>query len=48
MIRPNLIDLNPVEPNHYPFMISLSKCNRSCDAVDGLSENICVPSEQKT
>ena len=26
MIRPTLIDLNPVELNYYPFMISLDKC----------------------
>ena len=25
MVRPTLIDLNPVEPKHYPFMISLNK-----------------------
>ena len=26
MIRPTLIDLNPVELNYYPFLISLDKC----------------------
>ena len=30
MIRPNLIDLDPVELNYYPFMICLDKCNGSC------------------
>ena len=29
MVRPTLIDLNPVEPKYYPFMISLDKCKRS-------------------
>ena len=27
MIRPALIDLNPVELKYYPFMISLNKNN---------------------
>ena len=27
MIRPALINLNPVELKYYPFMISLDKCN---------------------
>ena len=31
MIWPTLIDLNPVEVKYYPFMISLDKCNRSCN-----------------
>ena len=29
MVRPNLIDLNPVEFTYYPFMISLDKCSGS-------------------
>ena len=47
MITPTLIDLNPVELSHYPFMISPDKCNRICNAVDELSTKICVPSERK-
>ena len=47
MIRPTLIDLNPVEFNYYQFMISLDKCNESCNAVDDLSTKISVPSETK-
>ena len=31
MVRPGLIDLNPVELKHYPFTISLDNCNGSCD-----------------
>ena len=27
MLRPTLIDFNPVERKHYPFMISLDSCN---------------------
>ena len=47
MIRPTLIDLNPIELIYYPFMISLDKCNGSCNVGDGLSTKICVPSETK-
>ena len=43
----DLIDLNPVECNHYPFMISLDKCSGSCNAVDNLSTKICVLSKTK-
>ena len=47
MVIPNVIDLNPVELDYYPFMISLDKCNGSCNAVDDLSTKICVLSETK-
>ena len=33
MLRPTLIDLNPPELKYYPFMISLDKCNRSCNVL---------------
>ena len=46
MTRPTLIDLNPVEVNFYPFMISLDKCNGICNTVDNLSMKICFPSEK--
>ena len=42
-----LIDLNLIELNYYPFMISLDKCNGSCNVVNDLSKKICVPSETK-
>ena len=29
-----LNDLNPVKLNYYPFMISLDKCNGSCNFID--------------
>ena len=47
MITPTLIYLNPVEFNHYPFIISLDKCNGICNAVDDLSTKIRVPSKTK-
>ena len=47
MARPTLIDLNAVEVNYYPFMISLGKFYGSCNAVDDLSTKMCVQSETK-
>ena len=44
MVRPTLIDLNPVELKYYPFMISLNKYTGSCNV---LSPKICVPKETK-
>ena len=44
MIRPTLIDLNPVELNFYQLMISLHKFNGSCNVADDLSMKICIPS----
>ena len=44
MVRPTLIDLNPIELKYYPFMISLDKCTGSCNV---LSAKICVPKETK-
>ena len=47
MARPTVIDLNPIELNYYPFMISLDKCNEICNAIDDLSTKICIPSKTK-
>ena len=47
MVRPTHIYLNPIELNCYPFIISLDKCNRSCNAVCNLYMKICVSSETK-
>ena len=33
MFIPSLIDLNPVELKYYPFIISLDKCNGSCNVL---------------
>ena len=44
MVRPTLIDLNPIELKYYPFMISLDKCTGSCNV---LSPKICFPEETK-
>ena len=44
MVRPTLIDLNPLEFKYYPFLISLDKCTGSCNV---LSPKICVRKETK-
>ena len=36
MVRPFLIDLNPVELKNYLFMISLDKCSGSCNYLNDL------------
>ena len=45
IISPTLPVLNPVEFSYYPFMISLDKCNGSCNAVDDFSTKECVCSK---
>ena len=47
MVRLTLTDLNSLELNYYPFMISLDKCSGSCNSVDDLSTKIRVWSETK-
>ena len=42
MVRPTLIDFNPVEFKYYSFMIILDKCSGSCNF---LSPRICVAKE---
>ena len=44
IVRPTLIDMNPVELKYYPFMVSLNKCTGSRNV---LSPKICVPRETK-
>ena len=44
MVRPGLIDFNPVERKYYAFMISLDKCTASCNV---LSPKVYVPKETK-
>ena len=45
MTWPTPIDLNSVELNYYPFVISLNKCNGSCNIVNELYTKICVSSK---
>ena len=44
VVRPILIDLNPVELKYYPFRINLDKCTGRCNV---LSPKICVPKGTK-
>ena len=44
LVRPTLIDFNPVQFKYCPFMISLEKSNGSENV---LSPKICVPKETK-
>ena len=44
MVSPILIDSSPVKFKYYSFMISLIKCNGSCNV---LSPKICLPNETK-
>ena len=39
MVRPILIDMNPVELKHYPFRISLNKCIANCNVF--ISKDMC-------
>ena len=44
-----LIDLNPIKFNYYPFMISVDKCNGSCNnGVADLPAKVCVLSKTKS
>ena len=40
IVRPTIIDLNTIELNYYPFMVSLGNCSESCNAADDLSTQI--------
>ena len=40
--RPFLIDLNIVELKHYPYIITLCKCNGSYNTLTKISDRICV------
>lgn len=45
--RAIFIELDLVEFSYYPYMISLEKCDGSCNAFDGLSIKVCTPSKMK-
>ena len=45
--RAIFIELDLVELSYYPYMISLEKCDGSCNAFDGLCIKVCVPSKMK-
>ena len=41
-----LINLNPDEL-HYPFIISMIRCNESCNTTGDLFDRICVPNKME-
>ena len=48
MTRPTFIDLNPLELNYYPFLISLDNFNWICDVVTTFLQKYVLPVKQKT
>ena len=42
-----LVDLNPVALNYYTFIVSLDKCNESCNVVEDLSTKIYFANEKE-
>ena len=40
MVRPTIIDMNPVELKYYPFMISLNKCTGICNILSPKNKSI--------
>ena len=48
MIWPFLNELNPVELNYYPLMISLDKCNGSCNSLDDLPMILCFQENKQS
>ena len=42
-VRPEIINVNSVEPVFYPFSIKASKCGGSCNNINDPYEKICVP-----
>ena len=45
MVRPTLIVFNPDKLPYYPFIVSLGRCNKSCNTVEDPFGRIYVPSK---
>ena len=49
MIQPTLINLHPneysQESHYYPFVVKLDKCVGSCNTLNDLSREVCVPNK---
>ena len=47
--QPTVINLHPNEYTealgYYPFSVNLNRCVRSCNTLNDLSSNVCVPNE---
>ena len=48
MIWPFLNELNPAELNYYPLVISLDKCNGSCNSLDDLPMILCFQENKQS
>ena len=46
LVRPTLIDMNPVELKYFQFMISLNKCTGSCNILS--PKILIIKRKQKT
>ena len=47
MVRQMLINLNPDELHYYPFIISMIRCNESCNTIGDLFDRVCVPNKME-
>ena len=50
MAKRTVINLHPNEYSqglHYSFAVNLDKCVRSCNTLNDLSNNVCVPNKLK-
>ena len=43
LVGPTLMNLNSNELHYYPFMVSLGRCDGSCNTLDDLLSRILVP-----
>ena len=44
-MQPTVIDLKSNELYYYSLMVSLDRCNGSCNTLDDFSSRICVPNK---
>ena len=42
-VRPQIVNVNTIEPVLFPFSIKTSKCSRSCNNIDDPYAKMCVP-----
>ena len=47
MVRPTLIDLNLEELHYYLFIISMNRCDGSCNNIEYPFGRICVPNKME-
>ena len=46
-IRPEIININTIEPVFYPYSIKINKCKGSCNTINAPYAKICVPGNIK-